>query len=323
MGATTTEECAMSIEASTADHPAAAAGTVTIGGDLVVNRMGFGAMRLAGGQWSWGPPDDEAKARSVLRTALDLGVTFIDTADAYGPFVVEDLIASELSPYPSGLVIATKGGQTRSGWDKWEPLGRPEYLRQCVAMSLRRLRVERIDLYQLHRIDPQVPLADQIGALKEMQDAGLIRHLGLSEVTVEELIEASAIAPIASVQNLYNLGNRIHEPVLDHCTREGIAFIPWFPMAMGKLAGHTSPLADAAAARGATPAQIALAWLLRRSPMMLPIPGTTSPDHLAENCEAARIVLTDEEYDAIAAMVPDKPRTGKGAAAREVSDRRT
>jgi aryl-alcohol dehydrogenase-like predicted oxidoreductase len=301
----------MTAQPPTLDRPAAEAGTVTIGGDLVVNRMGFGAMRLAGGQWSWGPPDDETRARQVLRRAVELGVTFIDTADAYGPFVVEDLIASELHPYPEDLVIATKGGQTRSGWDKWEPVGRPEYLRQCVAMSLQRLKVERIDLYQLHRIDKQVPLEDQVGALKEMQDKGWIRHIGLSEVTVDELQAARAVAPIASVQNLYNLGNRIHEPVLDLCTQEDIAFIPWFPMAMGRLAKENSPLAEAAAARGATPAQIALAWLLRRSPVMLPIPGTTSPDHLAENCAAASIELTDDEFAAIAAMVPDQPRMGR------------
>jgi pyridoxine 4-dehydrogenase len=294
------------------DHaPAAAAGTVTIGGDLAVNRLGFGAMRLAGGQWSWGPPDDVNRARYVLQRAVDLGVTFIDTADAYGPFVVEDLIRQTLHPYDDGLVIATKGGQTRSGWDKWEPVGRPEYLRQCVAMSLQRLGVERIDLYQLHRIDVHVPLEDQIGALKEMQDAGLIRHIGLSEVTLDELKAAQQIATIASVQNLYNLGNRIHEPVLDHCESEGIAFIPWFPMAMGRLAKENSPLSEAAAQRQASPAQIALAWLLKRSPVMLPIPGTTSPRHLEENCDAAGITLSDAEFAAIAAMVPDQPRMGR------------
>jgi aryl-alcohol dehydrogenase-like predicted oxidoreductase len=292
-------------------RPAAAAGTVTIGGDLIVNRLGYGAMRLAGGQWSWGPPDDEPKAREVLRRAVDLGVTFIDTADAYGPNVVEELICSELAPYPDDLVIATKGGQTRSGWDKWEPVGRPEYLRQCVAMSLQRLGVEHIDLYQLHRIDTQVPLEDQVGALKELQDRGWIRHIGLSEVSVDELRAAQNVAPIASVQNLYNLGNRIHEPVLEVCEAEGIVFIPWFPMAMGRLAQQDSPLGDAAAARGATPAQIALAWLLHRSPAMLPIPGTTSPDHLVENCAAAAITLTQEEFDAIASMVPDAPRMGR------------
>jgi pyridoxine 4-dehydrogenase len=291
--------------------PAAAAGTVTIGGDLEVNRLGFGAMRLAGGQWSWGPPDDPQRARYVLQRAVDLGVTFIDTADAYGPFVVEDLIRETLHPYAEGLVIATKGGQTRSGWDKWEPVGRPEYLRQCVAMSLQRLGVERIDLYQLHRVDVHVPLEDQVGALKEMQEAGLIRHIGLSEVTLDELKKAQSVATIASVQNLYNLGNRIHEPVLDYCEREGITFIPWFPMAMGRLAHENSPLTEAAALRGASAAQIALAWLLRRSPVMLPIPGTTSPRHLEENCEAASIDLSDDEFAAIAAMVPDQPRMGR------------
>jgi aryl-alcohol dehydrogenase-like predicted oxidoreductase len=302
----------MPADAPTKHHaPASGAGTVTIGGELTVNRLGYGAMRLAGGQWSWGPPDDEPRAREVLRRAVELGVQFIDTADAYGPYVVEDLIASTLSPYPEQLVIATKGGQTRSGWDKWEPVGRPEYLRQCVVMSAQRLGVERIDLYQLHRVDALVPLEDQVGALKEMQDAGIIGHIGLSEVDLDQLKAAQKIAPIATVQNLYNVGNRIHEPVLAHCEAEGIVFIPWFPMGMGRLAREGSPLGDAAAARGATPAQIALAWLLKRSPAVLPIPGTTSPEHLEENCAAAALELTTEEFDAISAMVPDEPRMGR------------
>jgi len=285
--------------------PAASAGIFAIGGDLPVNRLGFGAMRLAGGQWSWGPPADENAARYVLQRAVDLGVTFIDTADAYGPYVVEDLIRTTLSPYNDNLVIATKGGQTRSGSDKWEPVGRPEYLRQCVAMSLQRLGLERIDLYQLHRIDPLVALEDQIGALAQMQEAGLIRHIGLSEVDVDQLKSAQAIAPIVSVQNLYNLGNRMHEPVLDYCESNSIAFIPWFPMAMGRLARENSPLAAVAAERGATPAQVALAWLLRRSPVMIPIPGTSSVRHLEQNCLAAEVTLTDQQFDDIAAMVPD------------------
>jgi len=263
-------------------------------------------MRLAGGQWSWGPPADENAARYVLQRAVDLGVTFIDTADAYGPNVVEDLIRTTLAPYPDDLVVATKGGQTRSGWDKWEPVGRPEYLRQCVAMSLQRLGVERIDLYQLHRIDEQVPLEDQIGALAEMQQAGWIRHIGLSEVGVDEITAAQAVAPITSVQNLYNLGNRMHEPVLEHCEQNGIAFIPWFPMAMGRLAKENSPLAGVAASRGATPAQVALAWLLRRSPVMIPIPGTSSVRHLEQNIAAAELDLSDQEFADIAAMVPDQ-----------------
>jgi len=287
-------------------HPAGAAGRFLIGGDLPVNRLGFGAMRLAGGQWSWGPPADENAARYVLQRAVDLGVTFIDTADAYGPNVVEDLIRTTLAPYPDDLVVATKGGQTRSGWDKWEPVGRPEYLRQCVAMSLQRLGVERIDLYQLHRIDEQVPLEDQIGALAEMQQAGWIRHIGLSEVGVDEITAAQAVAPITSVQNLYNLGNRMHEPVLEHCEQNGIAFIPWFPMAMGRLAKENSPLAGVAASRGATPAQVALAWLLRRSPVMIPIPGTSSVRHLEQNIAAAELDLSDQEFADIAAMVPDQ-----------------
>jgi pyridoxine 4-dehydrogenase len=288
------------------DRPSAAAGTFLIGGDLPVNRMGFGSMRLAGGQWSWGPPADENAARYVLQRAVDLGVTFIDTADAYGPYVVEDLIRTTLAPYPDDLVVATKGGQTRSGWDKWEPVGRPEYLRQCVAMSLQRLGVERIDLYQLHRIDAQVPLEDQIGALAQMQQDGWIGHIGLSEVGIDEIAAAQAVAPIASVQNLYNLGNRMHEPVLEYCELHGIAFIPWFPMAMGRLAKDNSPLADIAASRGATPAQVALAWLLRRSPVMIPIPGTSSARHLEQNCAAAKLSLTDQEFADIAAIVPDK-----------------
>lgn len=287
-------------------HPAAAAGTFLIGGDLPVNRLGFGAMRLAGGQWSWGPPADENAARYVLQRAVDLGVTFIDTADAYGPNVVEDLIRTTLAPYPDDLVVATKGGQTRSGWDKWEPVGRPEYLRQCVAMSLQRLGVERIDLYQLHRIDEKIPLEDQIGALAEMQQAGWIRHIGLSEVGIDEITAAQAVAPITSVQNLYNLGNRMHEPVLEHCEQNGIAFIPWFPMAMGRLAKENSPLAGVAASRGATPAQVALAWLLRRSPVMIPIPGTSSVRHLEQNIAAAELDLSDQEFADIAAMVPDQ-----------------
>jgi pyridoxine 4-dehydrogenase len=276
-------------------------GSFSIGGDLPVRRLGFGAMRITG-PGIWGEPEDRDEAIRVLRRAVELGVTLIDTADSYGPFVSEDLIAEALHPYPEDLVIATKGGLTRSGPDVWEPVGRPEYLRQCVEMSLRRLRLDRIDLYQLHRIDPQVPLEDQIGALAELQKAGKIRHLGLSEVTVEELETARRHVEIVSVQNLYNLTERTSEAVLDHCEREGIGFIPWFPLATGKLARSGSVLDEAATRHGASPAQLALAWLLHRSPVMLPIPGTSKVAHLEDNIAAAEISLTAQEVAALSAL---------------------
>ena len=279
------------------DRPVTASGTFDLGGDLTVHRLGFGAMRITG-KGIWGPPADEDVAVQVLRRSVELGVDFIDTADSYGPFVSEDLIKKALHPY-DGVVIATKGGLTRTGPDVWPVLGRPEYLRQCVEMSLRRLGVERIDLWQLHRIDPKVPREEQFGVMKELQDAGKIRHLGLSEVSVEEIAAAREVIDVASVQNLYNVSNRQSEEQLDYCEKNGIAFIPWFPVAAGKLAQPGGVLDVLSKETGATPAQLALAWLLRRSPVMLPIPGTGSVDHLEENCAAATVELTDAQYDAL------------------------
>ena len=274
--------------------PAHAAGTVTLGGDLPVHRMGFGAMRITG-SGIWGAPADHEEALAVLRRAVELGVDFIDTADSYGPFVSEDLIAEALHPYPASLVIATKGGLTRSGPGVWEAVGRPEYLRQCVEMSLRRLRLERIDLYQFHRVDPQVPIEDSVGALKELQDQGKIRHLGLSNVTVAQLDAASEVATIVSVQNRYNATARDADPVLDACTERGLAFIPWAPVGSGDV----SVLSAAAERHGVTPSQLALAWLLHRSPVMVPIPGTSSVAHLEENIAAAAIELTPDDIAAL------------------------
>jgi aryl-alcohol dehydrogenase-like predicted oxidoreductase len=272
-----------------------AGGQFLIGDDLPVNRLGFGAMRITG-EGIWGPPGDHENAVRVLTRAVELGVNFIDTADSYGPYVSEDLIREALHPY-DGVVVATKGGLTRHGPGQWEQVGRPEYLRQCVHMSLRRLGVERIDLWQLHRIDKKVPAEESLGAIKELQDAGLIRHVGLCEVTVAEIEHARTILPIVSVQNLYNLADRKAEDVLDHCERERIAFIPWFPVAAGSLARPGSVLDELARDHHATYAQLALAWLLRRSPVMLPIPGTGSVAHLEENCAAAEVELTDEEFE--------------------------
>ena len=274
--------------------PAHAAGTVTLGGDLPVHRMGFGAMRITG-SGIWGAPADHDEALAVLRRAVELGVDFIDTADSYGPFVSEDLIAEALHPYPESLVIATKGGLTRSGPGVWEAVGRPEYLRQCVEMSLRRLRLERVDLYQFHRVDPQVPIEDSVGALKELQDQGKIRHLGLSNVTVAQLDAASEVATIVSVQNRYNATARDADPVLDACTERGLAFIPWAPVGSGDV----SVLSAAAERHGVTPSQLALAWLLHRSPVMVPIPGTSSVAHLEENIAAAAIELTPDDIAAL------------------------
>jgi pyridoxine 4-dehydrogenase len=280
---------------TTTASPAAAAGTFALGGDLMVNRLGYGSMQLTG-PGVWGEPKDPAEAVRVLRRAVELGVNLIDTADSYGPFVAEQLIKQALHPYPQDLVIATKAGFTRQGPGQWIPVGRPEYLRQQVELSLRHLGLERIDLLQLHRIDPAVPIVEQIGELKLLRDEGKIRHIGLSEVTVTELQVAQEIAPIVSVQNLFNLANRSAEPLLDHVTEHGIAFIPWFPLATGALAGPGSPLAKLAAEHGATPSQLALAWLLRRSPVMLPIPGTSSVGHLEDNVAAAGIALTDGQF---------------------------
>jgi aryl-alcohol dehydrogenase-like predicted oxidoreductase len=277
----------------------AASGTFSLGGDLPVTRLGFGAMRIVG-KGVWGPPADHDTAIAVLRRAVELGVDLIDTADSYGPYLSEDLIREALHPY-DGVLIATKGGLTRNGPDSWEQVGRPEYLRQCVEMSLRRLDVEQIGLYQLHRFDAQVPVEESLGALKELQDAGKIKHIGISEVTVAEIEQARKVVDVVSVQNLYNLGNRQSEQVLQHCEAEGIGFMPWFPVAAGELAKPGGILDEIAAEHHATHAQLALAWLLRRSPVMLPIPGTGSLAHLEENCAAAQVELTDAEYDALTA----------------------
>jgi aryl-alcohol dehydrogenase-like predicted oxidoreductase len=287
---------------TTIDPPVTRSGTITLGGDLTVHRLGYGAMRLTG-KGIWGPPDDLDNARAVLRRAVELGVDFIDTADSYGPYVSEDLIREALHPYKgssgAGVVIATKGGLTRTGPDVWPPVGRPEYLRQCVEMSLRRLAVERIDLWQLHRIDEKVPAEEQFGFMADIQKEGKVRHLGLSEVSVEQIEAARRHFEVVSVQNLYNLANRQSEEVLQYCEREGIAFIPWFPVAAGDLAKPGGLLDEIAKDHRATHAQLALAWLLRRSPVMVPIPGTGSLAHLEENCAAAEVELTDAEYDAL------------------------
>ncbi|MGC5031891.1 aldo/keto reductase [Micromonospora sp. DT229] len=290
--------------ASSADtRPAKAAGTYRIGGDLTVDRLGYGAMQITG-PGVWGDPKDPAEAVRVLRRAYELGVTFIDTADSYGPFVSELLIKEALHPYADDLVIATKAGLSRSGPSDWRPLGRPEYLRQQCELSLRHLGLESIGLYQLHRIDPKVPLADQLGELVLLKEEGKIRHIGLSEVTVEQIEAARQIAPIASVQNLYNLVNRKAEEVLTYCEGNDIAFIPWYPIATGELARPGGPLDAISTEHGATPAQLALAWLLRRSPVMLPIPGTSSVAHLEENVAAAQVTLTDTEYETLSTPTP-------------------
>ncbi len=281
-----------------ANDTAKASGTITIGGDLTVYRLGFGTMRLTG-EGIWGEPKDVDEARRVLRRALDLGVNFIDTADAYGPEVAERLIAESLHPYPKDLVIATKGGLTRSGPNAWAPLGRPEYLTQCVEMSLRRLKLERIDLYQLHRIDPKVPVEESLGALKALQKAGKIRHIGLSEVSPQEIAQAQKTVPIVSVQNQYNISDRRHEDVLKYSEKHKLAFIPWFPIAAGKLVRPGGPFDRTAKQHHATPAQLAVAWLLHHSPAMLPIPGTSSVKHLEENIVSASINLSPAEWKAI------------------------
>lgn len=275
------------------DQPAVKSGTFHIGGDTPVHRLGFGAMRLTG-EGIWGEPADHDECIAVLQRALELGITLIDTADSYGPFVSERLIAEALHPYPENLLIATKAGLQRSGPDQWESDGRPEYLRERCESSLVRLKLDRIDLFQLHRIDPKVPMEDQIGALRELQSEGKIRHIGLSEVTVEQIEAVRRLTPVASVQNLYNLSDRHSETVLDYCTAENIGFIPWYPLATGSLANPDSPLSHAAARLGATPGQVALAWLLKKSPAMLPIPGTSKVDHLESNTKAALLEIDDE-----------------------------
>ncbi len=275
------------------DDSAKRSTTFTIGGDLTVHRLGFGAMRVTGAG-IWGEPADPAEARRVLERLPDLGVDFIDTADSYGPFVSEDLLRETLHPY-RGLVIATKGGLTRHGPDIWKPVGRPEYLRQCVLMSLRRLGVERIDLWQLHRIDPLVPRDEQFAVIKEMQDEGLIRHVGLSEVSVDEIEAARRVFEVATVQNLYNLANRHSEAVLEYCEANDIGFIPWFPLAAGELARPGGLLDSMAQRSGASHGQVALAWLLERSPVMLPIPGTGRVTHLEQNMGAASLRLSQRD----------------------------
>jgi aryl-alcohol dehydrogenase-like predicted oxidoreductase len=272
--------------------------TFELGGDLTVNRLGYGAMRLTG-DGIWGDPKDRDEAHRVLRRAIELGVNFIDTADSYGPEVSENIIAEALYPYPKDLIIATKGGFARSGPNRWEMVGRPEYLRQCVEMSLRRLKVERIDLYQLHRIDPKVPVEESLGALKDFQKAGKIRHIGLSEVSESEIKKASKTVTVVSVQNQYNLSDRRHEKVLKYCEQEKLAFIPWFPVAAGKLARPGGPLDTIAQKHQATIAQLSLAWLLHHSLVMLPIPGTSSVKHLEENMASAKVQLSPEEWKTI------------------------
>jgi aryl-alcohol dehydrogenase-like predicted oxidoreductase len=273
-------------------------GTFEIGGDLTVNRLGFGAMRLTG-KGVWGPPADHDECIRVLRRAVELGVNFIDTADSYGPYVSEELIREALHPYADGVVIATKAGLLRTGPDVWPVLGYPAYLRQECEMSLRRLGVDRIDLFQLHRIDDKFPAEDQIGELVALQQEGKIRHIGLSEVDVDQLEAAQKTATIVSVQNMYNLAARSAEPVLDACAADGIGFIPWFPLAAGPLAAPDGPLQRIAADHHASPSQLALAWLLKRSPVMLPIPGTSKVAHLEENVAAAGIELSDVEFDTL------------------------
>jgi pyridoxine 4-dehydrogenase len=277
--------------------PAAASGSFTLG-DLEVHRLGFGAMRLTG-EGIWGEPRDRAECIRVLKTALELGVTLIDTADSYGPNVSENIIAEALYPYPENLVIATKAGLVRPAPGRWDPDCRPEHLREAVEGSLKRLRLERIDLLQLHTVDPKLPYAEQIGTLVELQREGKIRHIGVSNVEVDELKEARRLATVVSVQNMYNLGDRESEGVLEYCTRENIGFIPWFPLATGDLADGGGLLSEIAHRLQATPAQVALAWLLAKSPVMLPIPGTSSVEHLKENIGAARVTLSADDVAAL------------------------
>ena len=284
-----------------------AAGTVTIGGDLTVNRLGFGAMRLTG-SGIWGPPADRDEALRVLVRAIELGVDFVDTANSYGPHVSEELIAEALFPYPDGMVIATKGGLERRGPGEWHPNGDPDYLRRELEGSLRRLQLDKVDLYQLHRIDPEIPESEQFAALREFLDDGLVRHVGLSEVNVEQIERARSVVPIVSVQNRYNLEDRHWGWVLDHCEDEGIAFLPWAPLSAGKIADE-SALARVAERHHATPMQVAIAWLLARSPVMLPIPGTSRVTHLEENVAAASLRLSDDDLKELASAssgsIPD------------------
>jgi pyridoxine 4-dehydrogenase len=274
--------------------------TFKLGGELEIHRLGYGAMRITG-DGIWGEPADRENAKKVLRRAVELGVDFIDTADSYGPTVSEPLIGEALAPYAKGTVIATKGGLTRQGPNKWLPVGRPEYLAQEVEMSLRWLKRERLDLWQLHRIDPKVPVEESLGAIKELQAVGKIRFVGLSEVSVDEIKQARKVVEIVSVQNQYNLSDRKSEAVLEYCEREGIAFIPWFPVAGGKLVQPGGKLDELAKKHDATVSQLSLAWLLHRSPVMLPIPGTSSVEHLEENLKAADVTLSDAEWQELEA----------------------
>lgn len=289
-------------DAHSTPHIAEQAGTLLLGGDLPVHRMGFGAMRIVG-EGVWGPPRDRDEALAVLRRTVELGINFIDTADSYGPHISEQLIREALYPYADDLVIGTKAGFVRTGPAQWHRLGRPEYLRQQVEVSLRNLGVERIDLMQLHRIDPEVPLADQLGALVELQGEGKVGHIGLSEVSVDELSAARAITPIASVQNQYAPSFRQSEDVLEQCEKDGIAFLPWAPVGRGEMAGADSPLSAIAAEHGVSPVQLALSWLLHRSPVMLPIPGTSRVSHLEENTAAAEVRLSAEEVERISQLL--------------------
>jgi aryl-alcohol dehydrogenase-like predicted oxidoreductase len=277
---------------------AKASGTFSLGGDLTVNRLGYGAMRITG-KGIWGEPKDPVEAKKVLQRAVELGVNFIDTADSYGPEVSERLIGEALAPYAKGVVVATKAGLTRQGPDKWLPVARPEYLQQQVEMSLRRLKTERIDLWQLHRIDPKVPVEESLGVIKKLQEQGKIRHVGLSEVKPHEIDQARKVIDIVSVQNQYNISDRRHEDVLEYCDKNNLAFIPWFPVASGKLAQPGGALDAAAKRHNATVSQLSLAWLLHRSPVMLPIPGTSSVEHLEENIGAASVNLSAEEWKEI------------------------
>ncbi|HEY1989166.1 MAG TPA: aldo/keto reductase [Acidimicrobiales bacterium] len=289
----------MSNQNATDSRPIAHSGTFHLG-ELTVHRLGFGAMRITG-RGIWGEPADRDECVRVLRRAVELGVDLIDTADSYGPYVSEEIIHEALHPYPDGLVIATKAGLVRTGPNDWSPVGRPEYLRQECEMSLRRLGVDRIDLFQLHRIDAQVPAEEQFGLLADLIAEGKVRHVGLSEVSVAEIKAAQAIVPVVSVQNLYNLSNRQSEAVLDYCEAEGLGFIPWAPIASGNLAKPGGAVDQIAGATGATASQVALAWLLHRSPVILPIPGTSSVSHLEENCGAATVELSDEQIKVLTA----------------------
>lgn len=282
-------------------QPATASGQFTLGGDLPVNRLGFGAMRITG-PGIWGEPANAQAARDTLKRIPELGINLVDTADSYGPFVSEELIGQTLSPY-NGTVIATKGGLTRHGPDQWHPVGRPEYLRQCVLMSLRRLKLERIDLWQLHRIDPEVPQEDQFGVIADMRNEGLIRHVGLSQVGIDQIEAAQKYFPVVTVQNRFNLADRESEDVLNYCEKHDIGFIPWYPLAAGELTGPDSVAGKIADRLKVGHGQLALAWLLKRSPVILPIPGTGSVAHLEENAAAAEIVLSDDDFAALDHLV--------------------